>query len=93
MSLEHLNEMRRVAGLPQLTEAPLSRVDVDANIQLLLEQITQLASQVVEASQANIQAPEYGTHDKWGIQGNLVKVRTDLRNTLQFISNGKFSAE
>lgn len=88
MDLEQLNEMRRIAGLPLLTEAPLSRTDVDGNIQQLLQKIEIQAQQLVEASKKNIEAPAYGVHDKWGIQGNLVHVSNSLTDILRFISSG-----
>lgn len=86
MDLELLNEMRAVAGLKALSEAPLSRTNVDGNIQLLLEDVRSLCQQVASAAEANTQPEEGHMQDKWGIQGNLVHVRNSLRDILQFIS-------
>lgn len=89
MNLELLNEMRHIAGLPQLKEAPLSRTDVDGNIQRILDSIREQAAAIVAAAEKNIEAPEYGAHDKWGIQGNLVHVSSSLADILQFIGGGQ----
>lgn len=86
MDLELLNEMRAVAGLKALSEAPLSRVDVDGNIQQLLEAIRSLCDRVAEAAEANTQPQADRVQDKWGVQGNLVHVRNSLRDILEFIS-------
>lgn len=88
-NLTHLNELRKIAGLHPLTEAPLSRVDVDANIAALLQQIQDLCQRVAEASAQNTMPQADRSQDKWGVQGNLVHVRSSLNDILQFIGGGQ----
>lgn len=86
MDLQLLNEMRHIAGLPELTEAPLSRSDVEGNIKSLLQSIKVQTQQIVAACEQNESMIRHVGADKWGIQGNLVHVSRTLGEILDFIS-------